>query len=54
MVAGYIEHYLRYQDVVQFRQLLKTRGNQIIELKKVRRDIIELESQLRAMKVLKE
>ena len=54
VVAGYIEHYLRYQDVVQFRQLVKTRGNQIIELKKVQTDIAELESQLRTMKELKE
>ena len=49
VVAGYIEHYLRYQDVVQFRQLVKTRMNQIIELKKVEKEIAERKRQLKAM-----
>ena len=33
MVAGYIERYLWYQDIVHLRQLVKTRVNQIIEEK---------------------
>ena len=37
MVSGYIKHYLRYQDVVHFRQLVKTRVHQIIEQKKCRK-----------------
>ena len=53
-MAGYIEPNLRYQDDVQFRQLVKTKGNQIIELNKMQTDIAEGERQLRAMKELKE
>jgi hypothetical protein len=54
LIAGYIEHYLRYHDVVQFRELVKTRKSQIIEQKKVQKNVAEGKGQLQAMKVINE
>ena len=39
VVAGYIEHYLAYETVVQFRQLVKNKVNQMVEIKTLKNDI---------------
>ena len=42
VVAGYIEHYLSYQTVIQFRQLVKNKVNQMVEIKSLKNDIAVL------------
>jgi len=54
VVAGYIEQYLPYQDVINFRQLVKTKLNQMVEMKELQEKIGEGERQLRAVKLLVE
>ena len=39
VVAGYIEHYLSYETVIQFRQLVKNKVNQMVEIKTLKNDI---------------
>ena len=43
LVAGYIEHYFSYNTVIQFRQLVKNKVNQIVEMKKLRNKISQLD-----------
>ena len=52
VVAGYIEQYLSYQEVVQFRQLVKTKVNQIVEMKKIKKAISEVFCELRNIEYL--
>ena len=43
VVAGYIEHYFSYNTVIQFRQLVKNKVNQIVEMKKLKNKISQLD-----------
>ena len=42
VVAGYIEHYLSYQTVIQFRQLVKNKVNQMVEIRTLKNNIAVL------------
>ena len=52
VVAGYIETYLSYDTVIHFRQLLKNKVNQIVEIKKVQKAIDQVLHQLKTMEEL--
>jgi len=42
VVAGYIEHNLSYQTVIQFRQLVKNKVNQMVEIRTLKNSIAVL------------
>ena len=42
VVGGYIEHYLSYQTVIHFRQLVKNKVNQMVEIRTLKNNIAVL------------
>ena len=52
MVAGYVETYLSYNTVIIFRQLVKNKVNQIVEIKKLQKEINKVLHQLKYMESL--
>ena len=47
VVAGYIEHYLPYQTVIQFRQLVKNKVHQMVEIRTLKNNIDVLLNKIR-------